>query len=303
LRGSSSTTGELIRQDRFTSRINFKEQDFYRNIGVFLYCKTPTKIGGFIMSDFGDKVKVVLAVGTCVAVLGFGGYALVGSVVGQIGSNHEVIDLKKNFNVIIEKTPNTVSVVKVNSFTDYQGNTVEFETSDGLRVITTIEEATLSNAASYGQAMKLATTYAKAKKYGVISYDQLQGNGTELSRGSWNKKVMNFNYSFDKAVEMQEDGSVIVYDVNSWKDWSDDDKVQFVILDGQPMLSTYKHIKLIDTSKAKEGALDNYLLSLTGDPELIIRYDDIKGKTSSNNDNNAKVKTLGTMQTNKRDMV
>ena len=255
------------------------------------------------MSDFGDKVKVVLAVGTCVAVLGFGGYALVGSVVGQIGSNHEVIDLKKNFNVIIEKTPNTVSVVKVNSFTDYQGNTVEFETSDGLRVITTIEEATLSNAASYGQAMKLATTYAKAKKYGVISYDQLQGNGTELSRGSWNKKVMNFNYSFDKAVEMQEDGSVIVYDVNSWKDWSEDDKVQFVILDGQPMLSTYKHIKLIDTSKAKEGALDNYLLSLTGDPELIIRYDDIKGKTSSNNDKNAKVKTLGTMQTNKRDMV
>ena len=36
LKGSSSTLSELIRQDRYLiSRINYKEQDFYRNIRVF----------------------------------------------------------------------------------------------------------------------------------------------------------------------------------------------------------------------------------------------------------------------------
>ena len=96
----------------------------------------------------GDKVKGVIAIAACVALLGYGGYCLVGGISGQIGSNHEVIDLKKNFNVYMEQTPNTVSVVKVANFTDYQGNTVEFETCDGLRVVTSIENGTLSNKSS-----------------------------------------------------------------------------------------------------------------------------------------------------------
>ena len=240
--------------------------------------------------DFGDKVKVVLAVGTCVAILGFGGYALVGSIAGQIGSNHEVIDLKKNFNVIIEKTPNTVSVVKVSNFTDYSGNTVEFETSDGLRVITSIEDAMLSNKNSYASAMKQAEKYAKDKEYGVVSYDQLQGNDLTLTKGSWNKKLMNFNYSFDKAVEIMDDGTVVVYDVNSWKDWSEDDKVQIVTIDGEPLLTTYRHIKLVDTSKAKKGAFENYLLSLAGSLDKIQYYE--KDNNTSKNEEQGPQKVL-----------
>jgi len=41
----------------------------------------------------------------------------------------------------------------------------------------------------------------------------------------------------------------------------------------------------------------------SGDPNLIIRYDDIKENTSSNTNTNDKVKTLGAMKQNKRDMV
>lgn len=222
----------------------------------------------------GDKVKGVIAIAACVALLGYGGYRLVGGISGQIGSNHEVIDLKKNFNVYMEQTPNTVSVVKVANFTDYQGNTVEFETCDGLRVVTSIENGTLSNKSSYEKAIKLAEVQAKGKEYGVISYDKLQGNDLTLSKGSWNKKLNSFDYTFDKAIEIEDDGTVVVYNVQSWKDWSDDDKVQFVTFDDEPLLRTYKHIKLVDTRNAADGAFDNYVLSLAGSPEKIVYYED-----------------------------
>lgn len=224
--------------------------------------------------DTTNKIKVGVAVTAAVAILGYGGYVVVGSISGQIGSNHEVIDLKKNFNVIIEQTPNTVSLVKVANFTDYQGNTVEFETCDGLRVITSIEDGTLSNKSSYEKALKLAEAQAKGKEYGVICYDKLQGNDLTLTAGSWNKKLHSFDYSFDKAIEITDDGTVIVYDVQSWKDWEEDEKVQFVTIDGEPLLRTYKHIKLVDTRKAEDGAFDNYVLSLAGSPEKIVRYED-----------------------------
>lgn len=224
--------------------------------------------------DTTNKIKVGVAVTAAVAILGYGGYVVVGSISGQIESNHEVIDLKKNFNVIIEQTPNTVSLVKVANFTDYQGNTVEFETCDGLRVITSIEDGTLSNKSSYEKALKLAEAQAKGKEYGVICYDKLQGNDLTLTAGSWNKKLHSFDYSFDKAIEITDDGTVIVYDVQSWKDWEEDEKVQFVTIDGEPLLRTYKHIKLVDTRKAEDGAFDNYVLSLAGSPEKIVRYED-----------------------------
>jgi hypothetical protein len=239
-----------------------------------------------------EKIKIGVIVTTAAALLGYGGYVVVGSISGQIGSNHEVIELKKNFNVIIEQTPNAVSVVKVANFTDYQGNTVEFETCDGLRVITSIEDGTLSNKSSYEKAVKLAETQAKGKEYGVMCYDKLQGNDLTLTKGTWNKKLHSFDYSFDKAIEITDDGTVIVYDVQSWKDWSEDEKVQFVTFDDEPILRTYKHIKLVDTRNAAEGAFDNYVLSLAGSPEKIVNYEDI---VSSKSNNQVKAKTLSMM--------
>ncbi len=246
------------------------------------------------MSDLGDKIKTGVAVITCIGVigaLGYGGYVLVGHISGQIGSNHEVLDLKKNFNVIIEQTPNTVSVVKVLNFTDYQGNTVEFETCDGLRVVTSIEDGTLSNKSSYEKAMKLANLQAKGKEYGVISYDKLQGNDLTLTKGSWNKKINSFDYSFDKAIEIEDDGTIVVYNVQSWKDWSEDDKVQIVTFDGEPLLRTYKHIKLVDTRNAAEGAFDNYLLSLAGTKEKIEYYENAMQAHQRNHQVKAKILT------------
>ena len=64
----------------------------------------------------------------------------------------------------------------------------------------------------------------QGKEYGVISYDKLQGNDLTLSKGSWNKKLNSFDYTFDKAIEIEDDGTVVVYNVQSWKDWSEDDK-------------------------------------------------------------------------------
>ena len=247
---------------------------------------------GFI--DKAEKVKNVVIVAACIGTLIYTGYVIVRSIGGQIGSNHEFIDTKKNFNVIIEQTPNTVSVVKVLNFTDYLGNTVEFETCDGLRVITSIENGTLSNKSSYEKAIKLAKVQAKGKEYGVVCYDELQGNDLTLTKGSWNKRINSFDLSFDKAIEIEDDGTVVVYDVQSWKDWNEDDKVQFVTFDGEPLLRTYKHIKLVDTRNASEGAFDNYVLSLAGSKEKIVNYEE--AMNTSKNNGQVKAKKLGTME-------
>lgn len=230
------------------------------------------------------KLKGVLTIGAAIIVLGIGGYHLIGSTAGKINSNRDLIDTEKSFNMAIEQTPNTVSVVKIRNYTDYQGDTVEFETDDGLRVLTSIVNTSLINEDKYQDGFNYATQLANGKSNRVISYDSLQDNGLELSEG-WNKRLANFDYNFDKAVEMTDDGSLIVYNVASWKDWETDDKVQITTTDGRVLLTHFRNVRLIDTSKAEKGAFENYLFSLVGDQDLIQQYKN----TSKSNENNKKL--------------
>lgn len=226
------------------------------------------------------KLKGVLTIGAAIIVLGIGGYHLIGSTAGKINSNRDLIDTEKSFNMAIEQTPNTVSVVKIRNYTDYQGDTVEFETDDGLRVLTSIVNTSLINEDKYQDGFNYATQLANGKSNRVISYDSLQENGLELSEG-WNKRLANFDYNFDKAVEMTDDGCLIVYNVASWKDWETDDKVQITTTDGRVLLTHFRNVRLIDTSKAEKGAFENYIFSLVGDNNLIQQYKN----TSKSNEN------------------
>ena len=225
----------------------------------------------------GKIVTGVLLVG----ILGYGGYKLVGSTVGKVNSNRDLIDTEKSFNIVLEKTPNTVSVVKIVNYTDYQGDVVEFENEDGLRILTSIVNSSLMKEDKYADVYKYAEVLGSNKQYGAISYDKLQGNDLVMKDG-WNKKLNNFNYNFDKAVEILEDGTIVVYEVANWKDREEDDKLQITTPDGRVWLTHFKNVRLIDTKNAEKGAFESYLVSLAGEQEKIMQYEDMTKNTSSN---------------------
>ena len=232
----------------------------------------------------GEKIKLFVA-GTIVVVsVGVALYNMIGSTIGKIDSNRDLVDTEKSFNIVLEKTPQAVSIVKIKNYSDYQGNTVEFETEDGLRVLTSLENCSLDRKKSYDDAIYDASLLANGDVSKVVSYDKLQGNTTELDPKGWNKRLMNFDYNFDKAVIVEEDGTVVVYDIQAWKDWENDDKVQITLKDGNVKFSNFKRLRLIDTTKANKGALESYLVSLIMEQENINYYD--------NRSSNKSVKTL-----------
>ena len=228
----------------------------------------------------GKGVRIACGV-IVVGALLYGGYKLVGSTVGKVNSNRDLIDTEKSFNIVLEKTPNTVSVVKIANYTDYQGDVVEFENEDGLRILTSIVNSSLMKEDKYDDVYKYAKAVGRNTQYGAISYDKLQGNDLVMREG-WNKKLNNFNYNFDKAVEILDDGTIVVYEVAKWKDWEEDDKLQITTPDGRVWLTHFKNVRLIDTSNAEKGAFENYLVSLAGEQEKIQKYEDMTKNTSSN---------------------
>ena len=216
-----------------------------------------------------DKIELVVIGGVIIGVLGYGGSHLV----GKLKSNRGNIDLNKSFNIAIEDTKNTVSVVYIKNYTDFKGDTVEFETQDGLRILTSIVNTSLLKEDSFKDLYEYAKLLARGNEDKIVLYDKLQGNNFETS-GAWNKRLANFDYNFDKAIEMLEDGSIVVYDIKSWRDYEDDDKLQIITKDDRVWLTHYKNVRLIDTSKAMNGALENYIYSLTGNIDNISYYDE-----------------------------
>ena len=233
--------------------------------------------------DRWEKVVTVWGATTAIVTLG-GTIYIVRDTIGKLGSNRDKIDTEKAFNIVLEKTPYAVSVVKIKNYSDFKGNSVEFETEDGLRILTSVENCSLDKKKSYEDALYDASLLANKDTSKVISYDELQGNDTSLDQKKWNKRLLNFDYNFDKAILIEEDGTIVVYDIVKWKDWEDDDKVQFTTKDGSVKLSSFKKVRFIDTSKAKKGALESYLTSLIIDQERINYYDETK--------NEEKAKTL-----------
>ena len=221
----------------------------------------------------GEKVPIVIGAAVCIVTVGVTLFKLVGNTAGKLGSNRDLIDTEKSFNIVLEKTPHAVSIVKIRNYSDYQGDTIEFETEDGLRILTSSHNCSIDRKNSFSDAMYDAKLLANGDSSKVISYDELQGNNTEIDQKIWNKRLANFDYNFDKAVIIEEDGTVVVYNIQAWKDWQDDDKVQITLKDGNVKLTNYKKLRLIDTSKAKKGALESYLTSLIMEQENIQYYD------------------------------
>lgn len=188
----------------------------------------------------------------------------------KLGSNRDNIDTEKAFNFIIDHNQKGISLVKIDSYSNYKGQTVEFTTQDGLQVLSGIDYSELMFAKTFDEAMNRALLLAGDKGEEVISYDMNRNLDTSVDgEKNWNKNFLNLNYDFNYAITETENG-VVITNISTWRDWEDDDKVQFVDEEGNVYVTTYTNTKLINSKYANEEAVYQYALSLAGSEDRIF---------------------------------
>ena len=81
------------------------------------------------------------------------------------------------------------------------------------------------------------------------------------------------NYDFDSVLIEGEDG-IAIFDISSWRDWDDDDKVQLSISDGPVILKDMGEVKLLNSENADENSIYNYALTLAGSEDRVFNHSD-----------------------------
>ena len=63
---------------------------------------------------------------------------------------------------------------------------------------------------------------------------------------------------------------VVITNISTWRDWDDDDKVQFVDADENISLTTYLSTKLVNSEYTTKEAVYQFALSLAGSEDRIF---------------------------------
>ena len=239
---------------------------------------------GSNIEDFISRATIVIG---SITLIGTIAYTL-RSCGAQLSSNRDNFDLEKTFDYVIDyKGEKGTSITKINRYSDYEGQSSEIITQDGLHILTGLTNSELVNVSSYEEAYNRALELSGGQEDEITSYDQLRELDYEpFDSNEWNKKYFNFNYDFDYAITESSDG-VIVKNIRTWRDWDSDDKVQFIDMDGNVYLSTFDNTSLVNSSITNEegeelqlsDAVYDYALSLAGSEERL--YGDVdkeKGK-------------------------
>lgn len=209
-------------------------------------------------------------------------FVLVGTMAGTMvatmlsGCNKQVVDLNKSFNVAIEVNNDTVSIVGVNNYGDYEGNQVQIKTEDGLVILTSTHQTNLINVKSEEIAYDIANSLAGSDSKRIIDYNKLQGVKINTFNTIFNKQILDIKFAYNKAI-IESDNNVTIFKIKKWKDY-DDDKVQLILEDGTAILTSIDKVKIIDDRHAQDDSLKNYALSLVGNEDEITYYDDDMGK-------------------------
>ena len=187
----------------------------------------------------------------------------------KVKGNRDLVDTEKSFNYIIDYNKQGISLAKIIKYSDYSGSTVEISTSDGLKVLKGLNYSQLLKVKSYYEAYKLALELANGNESQILSYDNIQGLNPEIDESVfWNKNILNLNYDFDYAIIEDENG-VTVKNISTWRDWDDDDKVQYTDSDDIVHLGTFLDTQLINSENASLEAVYNYALTLAGSEERL----------------------------------
>lgn len=192
--------------------------------------------------------------------------------------NKQVFDFNKSFNVAIETNNGFVSVVGIQEYADYEGSQVQFVTEDGLRVLTSTHKTQLVKMKSTEELEQYALSLCGNNEEKLFDYNAMQGVSVNTDESSWNKDIIDWNYTFHQAIILTDEKATIV-DISQWKDYEKDDKIQLKLADGTCILTNIDRVKLLNCEEAKENSLENYAVSLVGSDENIEYYQTQKVKT------------------------
>lgn len=221
------------------------------------------------MGDTLDKIKVTVGIGVIVLVCG---YNLVrcGS---KLSSNRDNLDTEKSFNAVMDENENSISISLIDGYSDYNGSTYQFRTRDGLVVLADSKDSQLLRVDSFEELSSYAEIFANGNSDKIASYDELQGLSVDVDYDSFTKEYFDMNYDFDSVLIEGEDG-IAIFDISSWRDWDDDDKVQLSISDGPVILKDMGEVKLLNSENADENSIYNYALTLAGSEDRVFNHSD-----------------------------
>lgn len=221
------------------------------------------------MGDTLDKIKVTVGIGVIVLVCG---YNLVrcGS---KLSSNRDNLDTEKSFNAVMDENENSISISLIDGYSDYNGSTYQFRTRDGLVVLADSKDSQLLRVDSFEELSSYAEIFANGNSDRIASYDELQGLSVDVDYDSFTKEYFDMNYDFDSVLIEGEDG-IAIFDISSWRDWDDDDKVQLSIIDGPVILKDMGEVKLLNSENADENSIYNYALTLAGSEDRVFNHSD-----------------------------
>lgn len=221
------------------------------------------------MGDTLDKIKVTVGIAVIVLVCG---YNLVrcGS---KLSSNRDNLDTEKSFNAVMDENENSISISLIDGYSDYNGSTYQFRTRDGLVVLADSKDSQLLRVDSFEELSSYAEIFANGNSDKIASYDELQGLSVDVDYDSFTKEYFDMNYDFDSVLIEGEDG-IAIFDISSWRDWDDDDKVQLSIIDGPVILKDMGEVKLLNSENADENSIYNYALTLAGSEDRVFNHSD-----------------------------
>lgn len=96
---------------------------------------------------------------------------------------------------------------------------------------------------------------------------------TYIDSESFTKEYFDMLYDFDSVLIESEDG-IAIFDLASWRDWDEDDKVQLSIKDGPVILRDMSKIKLLNSENAGKNSIYNYALTLAGSEDRVFNHSD-----------------------------
>ena len=219
--------------------------------------------------DTFDKVKIGFVGGVFVLACG---YSLV-KCGAQFSGNRDNFDTEKNFNAVMDENENSISISLIDKYSDYNGRTFQFRTQDGLIVLTDSMDSQLLRVDSFDELTSYAEVFANGNSDKIVGYDELQGISVDIDYDSFSKDYLDMNYNFDIVLLEGEDG-ITIFDLSSWRDWDEDDKIQLSIKDGPVILKDMNEVKLLNTENASEDSVYNYALSLAGNEDRIFNHSD-----------------------------
>ena len=196
-----------------------------------------------------------------------------------LGSNKDKIDTEKHFNYIIDYNGEGTSIVKMNEYTDYNGQTIKFKTQDNLRVYTGLSKAEIVKADSYESAYEIALKLTGGIDENITSYDMKQGLDISTEDindknvfvewlTGWTKKYINLDYDYDYAITETPNG-VVVDSIETYKTWNEDDKVQYIDSEGIVYLGSFDDISLLYSKESSPESVYQYALSLAGSEDRL----------------------------------